>query len=72
MLETTGEFTQTPQTVVAKMSKPPSHTEEAEEGHHSSMSSLLWMHIREHGAMLQTRIRLTREQTEVLPTLLDS
>ena len=54
MLETTGEFMQTPQTVVAKMSKPPSHTEEAEEGHHSSMSSLLRMHIREHGAMLQT------------------
>ena len=52
MLETMGEFMQTPQTVVAKMSNPPSHTEEAEEGHHSSMSSLLWIHIREHGVVL--------------------
>ena len=60
-LETMGEFMQTPETVVAKMSKPPSHTEEAEEGHHSSMSSLLWMHIREHVVALQTWIRLTRE-----------
>ena len=60
-LETMGEFMQTPETVVAKRSKPPSHTEEAEEGRHSSMSSLLWMHIREHVVVLQTWVRLTRE-----------
>ena len=45
MLETVAEFMKIPQSVAAKLSKPPRHAEEAEEGPRSSLSSLLWAHI---------------------------